>query len=170
MAESKASRRKIAAAERRVKALELRKAGKTYREIGRALGYSEQRAHKLVTAELSRLNAQRVEQAKEVTRLELERLDALWAGVWTQAKRGNGAAVDRALSIMQRRARLLGLDAPKQSQVEAKVNQTVDLLGEVEQYAEVLRSAAGRVPPAGPPAADGVEQPVDSPAADSQAG
>jgi hypothetical protein len=45
--------------------------------------------------------------------LELMRLERLHAAVWPQAIRGDVNAVDRVLRIMERRARLLGLDAPK---------------------------------------------------------
>jgi hypothetical protein len=112
MADSKNSPRRVEAAERRTRALELRKEGKTFTAIGKELGCSEQRAHKLVTLELQRLNRRRAEQAAEVTRLEVERLDVLLGGVWAKAKAGDAAAIDRVLAIMGRRARLLGLDAP----------------------------------------------------------
>jgi hypothetical protein len=112
MADSRSSARRVRAAERRTQALDLRKQGKTFAEIGRELECSEQRAHAIVTAELQRLNARRSEQAAEVARLELERLDALLAAVWPTAKEGEGPAIDRVLAIMARRAKLQGLDAP----------------------------------------------------------
>lgn len=116
--DTKNSPRRVAAAERRTKALELRKAGLTFAQIGKALGgCSEQRAHKLVTDELRRLNAKRSEVAAEVLRLELERLDALLFSVWTKAKAGNSRAVAAALAIMARRAKLLGLDAPEKKEL-----------------------------------------------------
>jgi hypothetical protein len=112
VSESRSSARRVRAAERRTQALDLRKQGKTFAEIGRELGCSEQRAHAIVTGELQRLNTRRSEQAAEVARLELERLDALLAGVWPAAKEGEGPAIDRVLAIMARRAKLQGLDAP----------------------------------------------------------
>ena len=54
MADSKNSPRKIAAAERRTEFLELRKAGHSFAIIGSKMGVSEQRAHQVVTEELSR--------------------------------------------------------------------------------------------------------------------
>ena len=117
MPHSKTSATRIRAAERRTRALELRKAGKTFRQIGQEMGISEQRAHRIVTQELQRLNAKRAEQAAEVIRLEMERLDTLLAGVWPEAKSGEGPAVDRALAIMNRRSRLVGLDAPERREL-----------------------------------------------------
>jgi hypothetical protein len=112
MPHGKNSATRIAAAERRTRALQLRVEGRTYAAIGKELGCSEQRAHRNITKELARLNARRAEAAGEVTRLELERLDALWAGLWAKAKGGDDQGVAAALAVMARRAGLLGLDKP----------------------------------------------------------
>src|SRR6202165_977020 len=92
MAHSKASPTRVKAAQRRALALELGKAGKTFAQIGVTVGVAEQRAHRVVTDELRDLNAGRAEQAAEVARLELERLDVLLAGVWKKAQKGDGPA------------------------------------------------------------------------------
>jgi hypothetical protein len=109
---SGSSSARISRSQRAMMALDFRLAGKTYREVGQLMGFSEQRAHQLVTQELQRLNALRAEAAAEVMRLEAERLDALLAGLWDAAKGGDVAAVDKVLAIMGRRAKLYGLDAP----------------------------------------------------------
>lgn len=54
------------------------------------------------------------EPARDVRLLELGRLDALYMEVFRQARSGVLGAVDRCLRIMERRAKLLGLDAPTQ--------------------------------------------------------
>jgi len=113
MPHSKNSATRIQAAERRTQALALRRSGATYAEIGKKLGCSEQRAHRVVTLELARLNAHRSEQAAAVCRLELERLDELLAAIWPDAKERKPQAIDRVLAIMVRRAKLQGLDAPE---------------------------------------------------------
>lgn len=48
--------------------------------------------------------------AAELRDLESDRLDHLQLGLWAKALRGDTQAVDRILRIMERRARLLGLD------------------------------------------------------------
>jgi hypothetical protein len=121
MAHSKSSATRVAAAERRTKALELRKQGKSFGQIGAEMGVSEQRAHALVTQELQRLNQHRSEEAAAVCRLEVERLDEMFAGLWAQARQGDGPAIDRALAIMARRAKLLGLEAAEKHQVSGQV-------------------------------------------------
>jgi hypothetical protein len=108
--ESKTSPRRVIAKERTAQAIELRIAGAKYRVIAETLGYaSEQAAHKAVSEAL----AQAVrEPARQLIEIELHRLDALMLAIWPAARRGVLGAVDRAIRIMERRAKLLGLDAP----------------------------------------------------------
>ncbi len=54
----------------------------------------------------------------EMRKLENERLDALLLAVWPAAKRGDVASVNAALRIMDRRAKLNGLDRPTVLHVE----------------------------------------------------
>lgn len=49
--------------------------------------------------------------------LELAKLDSLEFAIATQTQAGNLGAVDRALRVMERRAKLLGLDAPSRVEV-----------------------------------------------------
>lgn len=99
---------RISVADRQRQALELRKAGLSYDLIARRLKYrSRSGAHKAVQTALKKTLR---EPADELRQLELERLDAMLLGLWPQAQRGNQGAVDRVLKIMERRAKLLGLD------------------------------------------------------------
>jgi hypothetical protein len=100
--------------ERKLKAFELRKAGKTYDEIARELGYSNRgAAQKAVMGTMRKLLS---EPAEEVRKMELARLDTMFADLWNARARtndkGDPTTVDRLLRIMERRAKLLGLDAP----------------------------------------------------------
>jgi hypothetical protein len=99
-------------AERRVRALELRKAGASYREIAKALAVDTHTAWADVAAELVAIRDQTVEQAQELRALELERLDGMTAGLWPQVREGSPPAVSAAVRVSERRARLLGPDAP----------------------------------------------------------
>lgn len=115
LGDSKTSVRKLEAKEKQRQALELRKAGATYEVIARQLGYAAPvGAEHAVKAALKTLLQ---EPAEEVRKLELERLDALLIKMYSDATRGNQGAVDRVLRIMERRARLLGLDAPVKQDV-----------------------------------------------------
>jgi hypothetical protein len=106
------SARKTRSLELQRKALELRRMGKGYREIGAALGIGRSQAHRLVEAGLEDVKEQIDAEASELKAVELSRLDGMLSGLWADARSGNFAAVDRVLRIMERRAKLLGLDAP----------------------------------------------------------
>jgi hypothetical protein len=105
----------VDALDRQLKALELRKGGVSYEEIARVLGYKNKAGpFYAVKRALERVKA---EPAKELIVLECERLDSLFWAIYPMAKRGSLGAVDRCLSIMARRARLLGLDAPEKQDI-----------------------------------------------------
>ncbi len=95
--------------EMQVQALELRKQGLTYAEIGTRIGRSDKTALELVRAAL--LDTLQ-EPSAEVRALELRRLDGLWRRLQPKIKKGDLKAFEVALKIMARRAAFLGLDAP----------------------------------------------------------
>lgn len=109
-APQKAGKKRIRNREMVGQALELRKAGASYAAIGETLGMSKTRAYELVMEGLRDLNDRAAEVGADVKRLELERVDALLLALWPQRK--NPRVVDSILRAMDRRARLLGLDAP----------------------------------------------------------
>ncbi len=108
------------AAARRLAALELRKGGASYREIGKHLGVSEAQAHRDVCRALEALNKVTETEAEVVRTLELARLDAMLMPMLRQAKQGNQGAVDRVLRIMERRAKMLGSDKAQKLEVTDK--------------------------------------------------
>ena len=100
------------AAERRRLAFELRKAGASYEEIGRSLGCTKQSAHAMVHKVLAELRARTEETAEDVRSLELHRLDSLLKGLWPKASQGDPLRVEKALKVMERRAKMTGIDMP----------------------------------------------------------
>lgn len=103
------STKRVTAAEKRASAVELRKAGATFEEIATAVGYSSKgTAYKAVEQALR--EAVR-EPAQQLIELEVQRLDLMLRALWPSVVRGQLGAVDRALRVAERRARLLGLDA-----------------------------------------------------------
>ena len=110
-------------------AVELRAAGKTYRQIAALTGVSVRMAFEDVKDGLADHVASYAEQAGEVRGLELARLDRLWrrAEELLDSDDDDGAkAIGAALRIMERRARLLGLDAQVE-QVAGSVTLTVEV-------------------------------------------
>ena len=115
MSESKTSKRRLKATERHLEALELRKQGKSFPAIAEALGYrGPSGAYKAVMSALDKMLR---EPAEEVRKLEAERLDTMFEKLWGQIKSGNHGTIDKLLKVMDRRAKLLGLDAPSKREL-----------------------------------------------------
>lgn len=110
--ESTSSQRRITAREREAQALELRKGGATLEQIGQALGINRSTAKRALDRALQRLADDHREDAEQVKAVENTRLDALFMAHWPKALAGHGEATDRILRIMERRAKLNGLDGP----------------------------------------------------------
>lgn len=106
------SSRALIALRRQQQAVELRRAGRSYREIAHQVGIGVASAHRLVAAAISKARVTVQDEVIEMRALELSRLDGLLSSVWPAARQGNLGAIDRVLKIMERRAKLLGLDAP----------------------------------------------------------
>lgn len=121
MAKSKGHPDYLVAAERRAAVFHLKKQGLTYRVIAKAMiekypgrlpkGYDERYAYKDVMAILDKLNKEIKEDAEQVRRMELERLDRMFVKNFARAVKGDPKAVLSCIRIMDRRSRYLGLDA-----------------------------------------------------------
>jgi predicted transcriptional regulator len=116
-AAAKSSVRRIRTTEKTLKALELRKRGMNYTQIGEKLGCARSTACRYVLSELENLADKCREEAAQVRDLELQRLDALYLVAYAEVEGGNVPAIDRCLRIMERRAKLLGLDAAEKVDV-----------------------------------------------------
>jgi hypothetical protein len=110
MTHQKTAPRKVERRRRIAVALDMRIKGATYQQIGDALGVTLQSANRMVLAGVAEWNATIRRDAADLIALEYARLERLHAAVWDQAIAGDPAAVDRVLKIMERRAKLLGLD------------------------------------------------------------
>ena len=103
---------KIRSLERRRQAIELRREGRTYREIAEVMGISRARANKIVTEELEQIAKELLDEAKQFRALELERLEVVNQRLWAYVHAGSLDAIDRFLRLSARRSALLGLDSP----------------------------------------------------------
>jgi hypothetical protein len=125
-------------AERRAIALELRKAGGSYREIARQLSVDVHTAHADVGAELTAIRETTVERAEELRALELQRFDEMTSGLWPQIRAGSPPAVSAAIRVSERRSRLLGLDEPVVTKSELTGSLSVTAQTQLKAQAEDL--------------------------------
>jgi hypothetical protein len=142
---------KIVSAERIARAMELRKGGATYEMIGVDLGVSTPRAFEIVNDALKALVT---EPTEKVRKLEIERLDHMLSVIWPVATNAASetTTVDASLlemilkaqdgvrKLMERRAKLTGLDAPEKVQeVGAVSDAKASLLAKLRKMAERMR-------------------------------
>ena len=122
-AAAKSSVRRIRTTEKTLKALELRKRGMNYTQIGEKLGCARSTACRYVLSELENLADKCREEAVHVRDLELHRLDELYLIAYHAISDGNDlTGIDRCLRIMERRAKLLGIDAAAKVDVQGLVD------------------------------------------------
>lgn len=125
--------------ERHIQALELRKRGKSYVAIGRELGMSTSCACRLVKRTFAAMKGKRDELIDDVTRLELQRLDAQVEALWPDLiAEGDDKAQVRAtasnalIRIAETRAKLLALFAPERHEVNVTARKDVTQLSDAE--------------------------------------
>lgn len=92
--------------------------GKTQEAIAEEFGLSQQRVSELIRDVRESLPETDL---TELRRADLERLDAMLPNNILMAVAGDKDAVNSVLKIMERRAKLLGLDAPTKQEVTGRV-------------------------------------------------
>jgi hypothetical protein len=124
--------------EREQKAVDLNKAGYTLERIAEQLGYADvSGAWRAIDRYYERIKARADEHKRAV---ELERLDRLQVAVWNRALKGDDRAIATVLRLMERRAKLLGLDEAIKVQAQVvNYDGTRDIDGDIERIVNLLR-------------------------------
>jgi hypothetical protein len=98
--------------ERDAQCVQLRRAGLGWDAIATQLGYSS--AARAYEQFMSFMKEYPREDAVAARDLEADRYDQLQRAIWAKCLRGDTWSIDRALKLMDQRARLLGLNLPPQ--------------------------------------------------------
>jgi len=113
--------------EERVKIyIDLVKAGYTYQQIAdhinkiNGTNITRQAVHKSVKREIDKSREKLYEEVKDLVFIEVERLNELFKSAYSKAKKGDEKSINSCLKIMERKAKLLGLDAPEKQEVDNK--------------------------------------------------
>ena len=130
---------------RRLQALDLRLAGASYRQIAQQLGVDVALAYRDVAKMIAEYAS---EPAGQVRKAEVARLDKLMLAHWSEAIKGDYKATQMVLQIMDRRARLLGLDAPQRIDITGWIREMAQREGldpdaAVRDAEGILRTAKG---------------------------
>jgi len=117
--------------------LEMRAAGHGFQVIADNVGYAS--AGSAYNAYARALERTLREPAEQVRELALERLDAMFRSVWDKASTGDIKAIEAVLKLEERRAKLLGIDAP--IKVQAEITDGGELDESVRRFAYLIAEA-----------------------------
>lgn len=118
------------------KALQLRKLGYQYEEIAKQCGYANKGTAWHTVQKL--LASRKVEAVDELRQVEGERLDDLGRTFMLKAMKGDEKAAGVVLRIMERRAKLFGLDEQEQTAVQVNIYQSEEWLQMRNLFLEAL--------------------------------
>lgn len=104
---------------KRHQAIQLRLRGFSYREIGEQIGCSTTTAFEYVNAVLERVKKETNETAEKARQLALGRIDIAVRGLMPKVEAGDARAAEVMAKLEERRAKLIGLDAPEKHAIEA---------------------------------------------------
>jgi len=124
--------------DKEIEVVKLRRGGLTWDLIAERVGYgSASAAHAAYQRAAKRAVYEDVDAIRQV---EGERLDLMQSAVWGKALQGDLPAIQTLIRIMERRAKLLGLDQPLRQQIEVTTYDGDSIDAEVRKLVELLNS------------------------------
>jgi predicted transcriptional regulator len=106
----------------------LRVAGYTLEEIAEGLGETVEDVQEMLLAAGESRGRKSAEALRISTQLEVDRLDVMLKAVWPGVQAGDLGSIDRAVKLLERRSKMLGLDAPEvRAQLSVQLNDNTDL-------------------------------------------
>jgi hypothetical protein len=131
--------------DRQTKAVLLRRQGHTFREIAAEMKITLREAHRLVTTAFREAAHRSAETAEQMVQLHNERLDWMLKSLASEIDRGSSRAIEVAVKLLDRQARLLGLDAPAKKEVQIRFDQLSDqeLLDEAKRLRVSIEGLTG---------------------------
>lgn len=140
--------------ERRAQAVDLAKTGQPYRAIGAALGVNASTVARDIAAWAAETKPS-VEATEELRKLQLEEINGLAVKLWAKLDGEDYlSVVDRLVKLMERKARLMGLDMPTQVQVGLNLptaEALAELFGQVDANAGAIEGTAVEITDGVPP-------------------
>lgn len=97
--------------DKEIRVVSLRRQGYTWDSISAEIGYSSPSSSREAFLRASRRVLR--EDLEDVRNLELDRLDIALTAIWPNIESGDIQAINTMLKIMERRSKMLALDAPK---------------------------------------------------------
>jgi hypothetical protein len=121
---------------REAEVVKLRRGGLTWDLIAQKTGYADPSGAQTAYMRAAQRLVQ--DDIAAIRSMEMERLDIAQSAIWGQVLNGSLSAVTTLMRIMERRARLLGLDQPIKQQVEVTNYDGATIDREVQRLADLL--------------------------------
>jgi hypothetical protein len=145
----KAAAAELAIEKRRVKATKLRLAGWSMRDIAAHLKCSLGTVHTDLEAVLARTQETANQYLTREKALSLARLDVATKGIWAGVESGDKEAVDGLVKLENRRAKLLGTDAPAKQELSGPAGAPIPIDARGTLLDKLARLIAREAPPGG---------------------
>lgn len=117
--------RDVAVREREARVIQWRTQGMKWDDVAAREGYANAGgAYKAFIRGMRRIPAQAIDEHR---RLQLEVIDAGVSALWPAYTQGKGYAIEKMMMLMDRKARLLGMDAPTRHQVTVSDQMTAEI-------------------------------------------
>jgi hypothetical protein len=124
---------------RETEVVKLRRGGLTWDMIAERVGYRSPSAAHFAYQRASMRVVQ--EDIEAIRKIETERLDMAQSAIWGKVLTGDNPSIANLLRIMDRRAKLLGLDQPAKQQIEVTTYDGNTIDREVSRLVELLNSS-----------------------------
>lgn len=128
--------------------LDLRKRGFSIPAVAQKLGIPPAAVRQHIEDAVTSLESVKSENASQLRELDLARLDELYIPMHEKAIRGDARALQACLAIMERRARLAGMDKPTVVEKHVTLSEVIpqeQLTQAAQQYLASLREVGGPV-------------------------
>ena len=127
--------------EREYEVLKYRRGGMTFDQIAQRVGYKNASGAKAAYKRAMIRTLQPV--ADELRDTQIDRLETALLAIWNKVLKGDLRAIDRLIAISRRESELLGMDAPKQAQVEVTTYDGNVLRERAQQIIQIVREHGG---------------------------
>lgn len=118
-------------------------AGASYRDIAAALNVGKSTVAKDFKAVLEEWREKYTQAAGEWADIQLRRLDVLFNAIWEAARRGDLAAIDRALKIIERQNQILGIGLTSRLAIGGSDGQPIEHRIVIERIADETEDEQG---------------------------
>jgi transcriptional regulator len=124
--------------DKEIEVVKLRRGGLTWDLIAERVGYGSASAAHAAYQRAARRAVQ--DDIEAIRTIENERLDLMQSAIWGKVLAGDTTAIQTVIRLMERRAKLLGLDQPFKQQIEVTTYDGDTIDSEVRKLVELLDS------------------------------